>query len=217
MKVLVVGATGGSGRATVEALLADGHRVRAFSRHAGQLDLSSPNLEKWSGDATDEAEVERAVAGQDAVVVTLGVHDNPLKVRLLRRSSTPVDVCSRGTRNVIEAMKKHAVRRLVVESAYGVGDTREHLPRLWKLVYRVLLKEQIEDKELQERLVRESGLDWVIAQPVGLVDKPARGDAFVSPEGAVRHPVVARTAVGRFLARAAEVSDFQGHSVALSG
>src|SRR5262249_9053639 len=101
MKVIVIGATGGSGLAAVEHLLAEGHEVTAFARNPGKIAMRSDRLHRCAGDALSVDEVERAVAGHDAVVVTLGISENPLRVRLFGPAHTPIDVRSRGTRHVI--------------------------------------------------------------------------------------------------------------------
>lgn len=217
MKVVVLGATGGTGRATVQELLDGGHEVTAFSRHADALDVRSERLRTVVGDAMNPDDVRRAIEGHDAVVVALGVNDNPLKVRLLHRSKTPTNVCSEGTRNVINAMKQLGLRRLVVLSAYGIGETYDKLSLPFKLAYRLLLKEQMEDKELQERMVRESGLDWVIVQPVGLTNQKPHKEVFASMKGEARRPTIPRRNVARFLANAVGDGQFVHRSVALSG
>jgi uncharacterized protein YbjT (DUF2867 family) len=216
MKVLVVGATGGSGRAAVNELLSRGHEVTAFSRHATTLDAAPGRLRTIDGDATAPAAVDRAVHGQQAVIVTLGISDNALRVRLLNRAGTPMDVRSRGTRNVIAAMRRHGVGKLVVQTTYGVGATRDRLPPLYRLLYWLVLRPQIADTEHQEREVRASGLDWVIAQPVSLTDDAQGGLPFASPSGELRAMKVSRGSVGRFLVQAAEGSQCLGASVALS-
>lgn len=216
MKVLVVGATGGSGRAAVDELLSRGHEVTAFSRHAERLGAVPGRLRAVNGDATDAAAVDRAVRGQQAVIVTLGISQNALRVRLLGSPGTPMDVRSRGTRNVITAMRHHGVGKLVAQTAYGVGATRDKLPPLYRLIYWLVLRPQIADTERQEREIRASGLDWVIAQPVNLTDDPQAGLPFASPTGELRGMEVSRSRVGRFLVQAAEGSQYVGASVALS-
>ena len=216
MKVLVVGATGGSGRAAVDELLARGHEVTAFSRHAERLAAVPGRLRAVSGDATDPAAVDRVVRGQEAVIVTLGISDNALRVRLLGSPGTPMDVRSRGTRNVIAAMRHHGVGKLVVQTTYGVGATRDKLPPLYRLLFWLVLRPQIADTEHQEHEVRGSGLDWVIAQPVSLTDHPQSGLPFASPSGELGGMKVSRACVGRFLVQAAEGSEYVGASVALS-
>ena len=216
-KVLVVGATGGTGRAAVEALLAQGHRVTAFSRHAESMEIDSERVTLVNGDATDFDDVERAVAGHDAVIVTLGITENPMRVRLFGAARTPNDVRSAGTRNVVAAMRKHGVRRLVVQSSYGVGETRGSLRWIERMFFGLLLKPQIADTEAQELVVRESGVDWVLAQPVHLTDDDLDQMPFASPEGQVHEWKISRKGVARFLALATERPEYVGQSVALSG
>jgi uncharacterized protein YbjT (DUF2867 family) len=215
--VLIIGATGGTGRATIDALLARGHRVTAFSRHAESIEHPSPQLTRINGDATHPSDVDAAVAGKDAVVITLGITENPLRVRLFGPARTPLDVRSAGTRNVVAAMQKHGVHRLVVQSSYGVGETRDNLRWLDRLFFRALLKPQIADTEAQEIEVRDSGVDWVLAQPVHLSDDDDGEAPFVSPSGEVQGWKISRKGVAEFLADAALRPDYIGRSVALSG
>ena len=217
LNVLVVGATGGTGRATVEKLLGEGHNVTAFSRSADTLADGSAQLVTVNGDVINAGDVERAVRGQDVVIVTLGIAENPLRVRLFGTARTPGNVRSAGTRNVIAAMRKHGVRRLVVQSSFGVGETRGLLGFVDRLFFRLILKPQIEDTEVQEMLVRDSGIDWVIAQPVHLTDDESGTPPFLSAKGQARLMRVARRSVAQFLALAAREPDYVGKSVAISG
>lgn len=216
MNVLVVGATGGSGRATIEALLARGHSVTAFARRVDQLQTLSSRVKLINGDAMHPDALDRAVLGQDAVIVALGISENAVRVRLRGSAGTPMDIRSAGTRNVIAAMHRHGVRKLVVQTSFGVGETRQKLPFLYRLFFKLVLKPQIADTERQEQVVRASGLDWVIAQPVNLTDRPDMEEAFASPDGEVRGMQISRKRVGRFLAEALENARYVGRSVALS-
>lgn len=216
LRVLVVGATGGSGRAAVRALLARGHEVTAFSRHADQLP-AAPRLERVSGDATNPADVDAVVHGKDAVIVTLGITENPLRVRLLGPKRTPMAVRSEGTRVVVDAMRRHGVKRLIVQSSYGIGETRSKLRFIDRVFFELLLKPQMHDTERQEQIVRESALDWVIAQPVHLSDKTDDTDPLLSTEGKARRFGVTRDQVGRSLASWVDDAAFVGQSVAVSG
>jgi uncharacterized protein YbjT (DUF2867 family) len=216
MKALVMGSTGGSGRAAVDELLRAGHEVTAFARRADAFDGATRKPSVFVGDATDPVAVRRAVAGHDAVVVTLGIHENAMRVRLFGSARTPLDIRSRGTRNVISAMRAHGVRRLVVQTTYGVGATRGRLPFGWKMMFALVLGPQIADTEAQEREVRASGLDWVLVQPVALTDELEEGPAFASVTGEAPSMKVSRRRVGRFLAEAATDPRYVGVSVALS-
>lgn len=216
MKVLVVGATGGSGRAAVQSLLAGGHKVTAFARRADGLAPMGTGLRCVNGDVLEPADIERAVEGQDAVIVTLGISESALRVRLAGSVGTAMNVRSAGTRNTIAAMHKLGVRKLVVQTSYGVGETRSRLTLMYRLVFALLLKPQIADTELQEQLVRASGLDWVIVQPVNLTDLERIDACFASPEGHTLGMKVARTQVGRFLAEVTPGSRYLRRAVALS-
>lgn len=216
MKVLVIGATGGSGLAVTRSLLARGAQVTAFARHPDALPPLHGPLSKVAGDATRFDDIDRAMAGHDAVVVALGIRENPLRVRLLGSAHTAMDVRSQGTRHVIEAMHRHGVRRLVVQTSYGVGATQGRLPFMVKLVFALMLRPQIRDTGRQEDAVRASGLDWVLVQPVNLTDDAVSEPAFASSQGDYQSMKVSRQQVGEFLADAALSDQHVGTSVALS-
>lgn len=215
MRVLVMGATGGSGRAAVDALVERGHEVTAFARRASASFAGRDGVRAVDGDATVPGDVERAITGQDAVVVTLGIAESALRVRLRGSSGTPLEVRSQGTAAVVAAMRRHGVRRLVVQSSYGVGETRDRLPFSSRLVFALVLRPQIADHERQERIVRQSGLDWTIVQPVYLTD----GDepAALSRTGDTDGMKVSRRAVGGVLADLATDEADVGACVSVSG
>jgi uncharacterized protein YbjT (DUF2867 family) len=217
MKILVIGATGGTGRAVVAQLLAEGHHVTAFGRHPERVGAPSEQLSLEVGDALNASDVERVVAGKDAVVVTLGISENPLRVRFFGPKHTPLDVRSAGTRNAIAAMRRHGVRRLVVLSSYGVAETRSQLKFADRMFFDLILKPQIADTEQQYRDVAASGLDWVLVQPVHLTDGAEAELPFASTSGQTELLKVSRKSVARFLALAAVGSDHVRQSVSLSG
>jgi uncharacterized protein YbjT (DUF2867 family) len=169
-----------------------------------------------TGDAMNDADVDRAVAGQDAVVITLGIRENALKVRMVGSTRTPLNVRSAGTRRVIDAMRRHHVRKLIVQTSYGVGSSRDHLPFKWRAIFALLLKPQIADTEVQEAAVRASGLDWVVLQPVALTDAVEHQPPFISTTGEVRAMRVSRRQVAAVLAEAAETPAFDHQVVAVS-
>ena len=216
-KVLVIGATGGTGRATVEQLLREGYSVTAFSRSADKLANEIDGVVAINGDASKFEDVEQAVRGQDAVIVTLGITENPLRVRFFGTARTPKDIRSQGTKHVIEAMQKHGVRRLVVQSSFGVGKSEGLLGFADQLFFKLILKPQIDDTEKQEHAIRGSNLDWVIVQPVHLNDDAQANPPFISTKNQTRVMKVARKSVAQFLSIATQVPDYVGESVAISG
>ncbi len=213
LRVCVIGASRGSGRFTVEALLARGHHVVAFARRPSELP-TSPRLALLRGDALDQVQVAQGVSGCDAVVVTLGIPENPVSVRLGFRR-TPIDVRSRGTANAISAMKQSGVRRLIVQTTYGIGDSRGRLSLGWGIAFAALLAPQIKDHELQESVVRQSGLDWTIVQPVGLVDGAVARPVFASVTADAKSMKVSRSQVAQVICDAVQGA-FVHQTVAVS-
>lgn len=216
-KILVVGATGGSGRAAVAALTAAGHHVTAFSRHADNLLADHPDVTTINGDVMNPADVDRAVAGHDTVVVTLGITEHPIRVRLLGPARTPLDVRSTGTSNVVDAMHANGVDRLVVQSSYGIGPTRPNLGLLDRIFFAVLVKNQMDDTEIQEQIVRSSGLDWTLIQPVHLNDTVPATDPVLSTTGDTRAMKVSRRAVGLAVAEVVGDSTMSYETISVSG
>ena len=201
MKVLVVGASRGTGAALVAELVERGHLVTAYARHPGQ---GAVGVRRVAADVLDPESLAEAVAGQDAVAVTLGIPDNPFQVRLTRRASSPLDVRSRGTRGVVEAMHEHGVRRLVVQSTYGIGETYARLPLPLKAFFTLAIRPQVDDHERQERLVRDSGLDWTIVRPTVLHDGATDEPAHVGTDDRAPTMRVSRRQVARAVADALE-------------
>ncbi|WP_322409439.1 NAD(P)-binding oxidoreductase [Microbacterium invictum] len=215
MNVIVIGATGGSGRAACDALLDRGHRVTAVSRHATRLPARA-GLTRLDLDASDAGALTRALPGHDAVVVTLGISEPTLRVRLRGPRSTPGDIRSRGTAAIVAAARQAGIRRIVVQSSYGVGDTRDRATLATRIFFALLIRPQIIDSEIQEGVIRGSGMDWTIVQPVYLTDTDETAH-HVSEDGSIRSHRVSRAAVGRVHAELIETGASIGRTVSVSG
>lgn len=167
--ILVFGASGGTGRHVVQRALAAGYQVTAFVRDPGRFELEHPRLRTVRGDVLEAARVAEVMPGHDAVVVALGA---PALSRLRIRE--------RGTQNVIDAMNAAGVRRLVVQSSYGIAETRGELPPFVRwVVVPFYLARAFRDHEAQERLVRQSDLAWTIVRPPFLTDDEHRSEVVV--------------------------------------
>jgi uncharacterized protein YbjT (DUF2867 family) len=211
MNLLVVGASRGTGALVVRTALDKGHRVTAFARSPAKLALEHPQLRKLQGDFHQAASVDAAVPGHDAVVVTASV------TRLAAFKENP-RYFSQGTELVIDAMKRSGVKRLVVLSALGTGDSARLLnPVVRALMVGWLLKAAFADHERQEELVRASGLEGVVARPTRLTDGPARR-RYVKKTALESVPAsISRADVADFLVEACEVPTWVGHAVQLGG
>ncbi len=168
MKILVVGASQGTGALAVKEALARGHRVTAFARSPQKLGFEHAQLTLLKGNFHDAKSVDQAVSGHDAVLLTAS------STKLSEFKHKP-DYFSSGTRFAIDAMNAHGVKRLIVLSAFGAGDSYEVSGFfLKKILIPLFLPIPYADHERQEKMVKESSLDWVIAQPTRLTDGPAR-------------------------------------------
>jgi putative NADH-flavin reductase len=166
MNILIIGATGGTGRALVEQALAQGHAVTALVRNPARIRMTHERLTVMKGDVLEYDSVDRAVQGKEAVISALGHKQWFIKTTIL----------SRGTKNIVSAMKKHGVKRFICETALGIGDTKGRLGLYYTLfVIPVIIYFYFRDKERQEQLIRESMLDWVIVRPGQLTNGSKRG------------------------------------------
>lgn len=199
MKILVIGASRGIGLETVRRALERGHEVRAMARGAEKMGLEDPRLEKFPGDATDAADVARALEGVDAVIQALGVPHGP------RLVLGPIDLFSKATRVLVAEMQRAGVRRLVSVTGFGTGESRAKVSFLERIPHWLVLGRVYADKDVQERIIRESGLDWVIARPVVLTDgkRTGRHRVLLASE-AWRNGLISRADVADFLVAQAE-------------
>lgn len=197
--VLIMGASRGIGLAAVKQSLASGHRVRAFARSAGRIAVDDPNLEKFSGNALDAKDVSAALEGADVVIQALGIAAGPSMIL------GPVDLFSGATRILIPAMEEANVRRLICVTGFGAGDSRDHIGCIQRIPFKIVFGRAYGDKDIQERLIRESKLDWVIARPGVLTNGPETGQYQVLTEPRQwRNGIISRSDVADFLVRQIE-------------
>jgi uncharacterized protein YbjT (DUF2867 family) len=166
MKVLISGATGGTGREIVREAAAQGHSVVALVRSKTTA-TGLAGAELVEGDARDAQVLSLALKGCSGVISSLGTAVSPFR---------EVTLLSEATRALVKAMEGRNVRRLVCITGLGAGDSRGHGGFLFdRLFFPLLLRKVYDDKNRQEDVVRASKLDWVLVRPVVLNDKPATG------------------------------------------
>jgi putative NADH-flavin reductase len=166
LRILVFGATGPTGRELVSQALEQGHDVTAFARRPDAVPAQKGKLRVAQGDAMREPDaIAEAVQGQDAVLSALGTGKVLFPNRLQERSLG----------NIVPAMERAGVRRLVVMSAFGVGDMMRDASLVQRLMYATLLSAVFADKARGEASVRASALDWTIVYPTVLTSGPRTG------------------------------------------
>ncbi|ESY62484.1 MULTISPECIES: SDR family oxidoreductase [Mesorhizobium] len=191
MKILVLGATGATGRLIVSKALAEGHDVVALVRSKAKAE-NLTGAELVEGDARDPTALTRAIAGCDAVISSLGTAMSPFR---------EVTMLSTATRALVGVMERQNIRRLVSITGLGAGDSRGHGGFFFdRLVLPLMLGKVYEDKDRQEDAIRGSTLDWTIVRPMVLNDKPARGRIKASTDlSGVHGGTIARADVADFV------------------
>ena len=208
MNIIVFGATGSIGALTVSKLLENGHSVTAFAGHPHALKLEHHDLKRVAGDVTNTDDVCLAIAGSEAVIITLG-SGNTLSGR----------VRSEGTKQIIDAMERYGVKRLVCQTTLGAGDSWSNLNFFWKrIMFGVLLRPVFEDHERQEQLVKASDLDWTIVRPSAFANGAPKGllKIDISPEQRGLTLKISRAEVAEFLITSLRERSFLYQAVGIS-
>jgi putative NADH-flavin reductase len=175
MKIIVFGATGGTGKLIITQALAKGHTVTAFARNPEGLP-QDPHLRVVQGDALDFATVVDAIRGHRAVLSALGA-----------RTTKKTDVLAGAIPNILEGMRQEYVNRLIVLGAAGGhrdwGKYQNALTTmaLWT-ASKTVLKHPFIDQAAQERLLLESDVDYTIVRAPRLMDGPFTGTYRVLPD-----------------------------------
>ena len=202
MNLLVLGATGRTGRLVVEQALAAGHTVTALVRSPEKLTAGNSNLRVVSGSATDKSDLSRALAGADAVISTLGGKGS---------------VIEDSSQAIVAAARIAGVSRVVVLSSWVVEQDRMDV--VSRLLTGIAMGPVIKDKNAGEQVLRQSDLEWTIVYPSMLTDGPANGSVAVVPEGAKRRfsERISRADVATWLVEAAAGDQYSRRVIGITG
>ncbi len=172
MKILLFGATGGTGKLVLDEALQNGHTVTAFVRNPAKLQTAHSHLTVVTGDVLQKESIDRCISGHDAVICCLGAP--AAKAGTLR---------SQGTKNIIESMEEAGISRFICQTSLGYGDSEIVLkatPFVFrKLIAPLLLKKTFADHLFQEQFIKSSKLEWTIVRPGTLTNG--------KPTGQVKH------------------------------
>jgi putative NADH-flavin reductase len=181
MKITIFGATGGVGKQLVQQALASGHEVTAFVRDPAKLNMQHDCLRIVKGDVTDPEAVERAVNGAQAVISVLNTRRDA--------KGSPI---TQGVHNILDAMQKYGVRRLVFSAAPSARDPKDSADLRFKLMIglvRLIARSGYEDIVGSALAVRASNVDWTIVRLPFPTDDPKTGHVkvgFLNKESGTR-------------------------------
>jgi putative NADH-flavin reductase len=168
MKILVLGITGKTGSHAARIAIERGHKVVGIARDPGKVTVQGAEI--VTGTPYDLETVQKAINGCDAVVSTLGMFPNTQGI--FAKVKSPLDSMSVSMKNVIKSMQEKGIKRVVLMTALGVGDSKNLMPWLFGIIVKISnIKYAYADHNRQEQLLENSGLDWTIVRPVMLTDK----------------------------------------------
>lgn len=209
MKLVIFGASGRTGIPLVEQALAVGNDVVAAVRTPAKLPIQHERLTVLPGDVMNRADVERAVAGGDVLLLALGHTKN-----------SPADMQAVATRHILAAMQKHGVKRLVSLTGAGVAAPQDK-PKLFNHLIKFALKTLsgavLKDAEDHIRLIQaQPGLEWVVVRVPMLTDGPRTGNYRVGWVGVNTGPRIARADVADFMLKQVSDNRFVGQMPMIS-
>jgi putative NADH-flavin reductase len=170
MKIAIIGASRGIGYQLLKLALEEDHEVTVLLRYPNKLQITDTKLHVIKGDILDPSSVAAVTAGQDGICVCIGIPP----------SLKPVEVFSKGIKNVLASIENNSEQRLIVITGIGAGDSKGHGGFLYDRVFNpLLLKEIYKDKNREEALIKESHANWMIVRPGFLTNGPRTGKYLV--------------------------------------
>jgi putative NADH-flavin reductase len=197
MKILILGISGRTGRLVAEEALKRKHTVAGIVRNPGNLNLKGAEI--IAGSPYDIETVRKAMEGCDAVISTLSLV--PSSHGLFKKITTPLDSMSVSLGNTVTVMREKGIRRIVLMTAAGVGDSANMLPAFFKFLIKISkIRFSFADHERQEKILVSSDLDWTIVRPVGLNDKDNNLITLTDTDGTGKlKSMISRNAVAHFI------------------
>jgi putative NADH-flavin reductase len=186
MRITIFGATGGTGKELVEQAVEGGNEVVAYVRNPPKLNISHECLKVIQGKLTDEPLMESAVNGADAVISVLGPRGDS--------KNKPI---TNGMQNIIAAMKKQGIRRLIITSTLNAKDPNDPLNFKTKALVnlvKVTMHAAYEEIVSVAETVRNSDLDWTIVRLTMFNNNPKTGK--------VKAGYISKGEVGTWISRA---------------
>jgi len=172
MKVLLLGATGRTGALILQELLQRGHAVHALVRDENKVKVTSSALTVFEGSTLDGQTLNAAMQGCEAIISALNIsRHSDFPWSALR---TPENFLSATMKMVISASSQYQIKRVIVISAWGINETRTHIPWWFRwIIDHSNIKYAYRDHERQEQLLRDTDLNWTAIRPAGLINSPA--------------------------------------------
>ncbi|MBE0651320.1 MAG: NAD(P)H-binding protein [Bacteroidales bacterium] len=214
MKILLLGATGRTGKLIIEEALRRGHKISAIARDPEKL--KGYDIAITKGTPYDYETVEKAITGCEAVINTLNVSrqsDN-----LWAPLVAPVDMISRSAFNAVRIMEGKGIQRFVALSTIGAGSSWKTSPWMLKLIVTISnLRFAFRDHGRQEEILENSSLEYTICRAPLLTNEININGIAVTPEGAKpANKYLSRNSAAEFFIRIIENKEYIQETISIS-
>lgn len=173
MKILIIGASRGIGKALLEEALNEDHQVRVLARTPDNIELVDSRLDLVQGDVRDLQSLSDAAKDMEIICSCIGV---PITFKA-------VDLFSVAATNLVTVAEQQPTLKLIAVTGIGAGNSKGHGGFLYDRIFKPLfLKTIYEDKDREEEIIAASGSDWLLVRPAGLTNGPRTGNYRVINE-----------------------------------
>jgi putative NADH-flavin reductase len=202
MKIASFGVTGKTGKVFFPKALEKGYQLKCLLRNPEKIKINNENLEIIKGDILNKEDVENMVKGTDIVVSLFG-----------QVKGSPKDLQTQGTINIVNAMKKHGIKKIISLSGGGLRY-KEDKPKIpdyiIKGIMKIFVPHLLEDAKEHAEVLRKSGLDWVIVRGPRLNDNEPKGKYRVGWVGVNASTKISRADFADFLVTQIEDNNYLG-------
>jgi putative NADH-flavin reductase len=199
MKILILGATGRTGRLIVEEALKQGYELNVLVRDKNKLSFNSKSVKVYQGTPVHQTDLAAAMQGCDVVISALSIaraSDAPWSKLI-----TPENLITESMKNVITEADKQNLKRLITISAWGAGETKKDVPFWFRwLIDYTKIRFAYAEHESQEKLLAASNLNWTAVRPVALSDSKKKKTLKVSFDNLPKPSLsISRQSVAKFM------------------
>jgi uncharacterized protein YbjT (DUF2867 family) len=201
MRILILGATGRTGKLLLEEAVKHGYDINVLVRYESKLKINSASIKVYRGTPENNEELTAATQGCEAILSTLNIsRTSDFPWAPLR---TPKDFLSASMKNIIEAALQLNIKRIIITTAWGVSETKKNIPFWFRwLIDHSNIGYTYRDHELQEDLLKNSGLNYTVVRPVGLTDSLNKKEVMVSINNLPKPRLtISRQNVARFMTK----------------
>ena len=216
MKILILGATGRTGRELLDQALKAGISVHALVRDIDKVKITSRNLKLFESKKLDRTALRLAMLGCDAVLSTLNIsRKSEFPWSGLR---TPKDFLSNTLRNVLEVAGELHINRIILTTAWGVNETKKDIPGWFRFFIDYSnVGAAYRDHEIQERLLAASPTDWTAVRPVGLTNSKKHKQIRITVNNEPKpNLTISRSSVAKFMVEIYKTGDYPKEAITIS-